>query len=646
MCVVQSQLTNGFLPFSDDAVEQSINQRFEWIVTQYSDRLAVKDLRGDVTYSALNRSANQLAHALLDQRGGVGEPVGLLLGKDAVAITAVVGVLKAGKAYVPLDPSYPFDRLRSISDHAQLTSILTDANNAQLAHRLSSRLVDVIRVDDLRDTRSTANPGLQLSADTLAAIFYTSGSTAEPKGVMQSHRNILHRAMIDTNRFYIRPTDRLSLLTSPSYSVSLRFLFGALLNGAAACSFDIAKEGLNALANWLSRDKITIYFSVPTVFRQLAGNLTESDDLSRVRLVDLGGEPVRKSDVELYKQYFPANCIFVNSLASNEAGLYRNYFVDKEMTISADLVPAGYEVGDKEVSLLDEYGHNVTSDQVGEITIRSRYLSPGYWRNNELTDKFFQPDDQDPLKRIYYTGDLGLCRPDGCLLYVGRKDFRSKIRGIRVELEEVESAIMRYPYVQEAVVIDRKAEESEDSRLIAYLVAEAKSNLDATMIRAFLKGELPDYMLPSSYVFLEALPLTLNGKIDRKAILDNYPVVVLKQPYLAPRNTIESQLVRIWESIFKLQPIGIDDNFLDIGGDSLLAMQVVSQVTKHFQLELQLQSLFRAPTVAELAEVITAHQEKLLRDNALTETLREVEAMTEEDAQRHASKLKSIIPNK
>ena len=147
-------------------------------------------------------------------------------------------------------------------------------------------------------------------------------------------------------------------------------------------------------------------------------------------------------------------------------------------------------------------------------------------------------------------------------------------------------------------------------------------------------------------MFLEALPLTLNGKIDRKAIIDNYPVVVLKQPYLAPRNTIESQLVRIWESIFKLQPIGIDDNFLDIGGDSLLAMQVVSQVIKHFQLELQLQSLFRAPTVAELAEVITAHQEKLLRDNALTETLREVEAMTEEDAQRHASKLKSIIPNK
>ena len=645
MVVVQSRSTNGFLPFSNDAVEQSINQRFEWTVNRHTDRLAVRDLRGDITYSALNRSANQLAHVLLDQRDGIGEPVGLLLGKDTGAITAIVGVLKAGKAYVPLDPSYPFDRLKSISEHAQLTSILTDANNAHLADRLSSNLVDVIRVDDLRDTRSTANPGLQLSADTLAAIFYTSGSTGEPKGVMQSHRNVLHRAMIDTNRFHICSHDRLSLLTSPSYSVSLRFLFGALLNGAAVCPFDIEKEGLDALANWLSRDKITIYFSVPTVFRQLAGNLTESDDLSRVRLVDLGGEPVRKSDVELFKQYFPTNCIFVNSLASNEAGLYRNYFVDKEMSFSGDLVPAGYEVGDKEVSLLDEYGHSVQSDQVGEIAIRSRYLSPGYWRNPELTDTFFQPDDQDPLKRIYYTGDLGLCRPDGCLLYVGRKDFRTKIRGIRVELEEVESAIVRHPSVQEAVVIDRKAGESEDSRLIAYLVAKAESNLDATVLRAFLKGELPDYMLPSSYVFLEALPLTPNGKVDRKAILDDYPVVALKQPYLSPRNAVESQLARIWESNFKLQPIGIDDNFLDLGGDSLLAMQVLSQVTKHFQLELQLQSLFQSPTVAEMAAVITAHQEKLLRDKAL-QMLSEVEAMTEEDAQRHATELKSTLPNK
>ena len=643
--MAESHPNSAFVPFDQDGVEHSITQRFEWIVDRYPDSLAVKDSRGDLTYSALNQSANRLAHVLLDEREGVGESVGLLLGKDAVAIAAVMGVLKAGKAYVPLDPSYPFDRLKSISEHAQLTSLLTDANNAQLADKLSSSHVDVIRVDHLSITRSAANPGLQLSADTLAAIFYTSGSTAKPKGVMQSHRNILHRAMIDTNRFHICSHDRLSLLTSPSYSVSLRNLFGALLNGAAVCSFDIEKEGLNALANWLSRDKITIYFSIPTVFRQLAGNLTQSDDLSRVRLVDLGGEPVRKCDVEIYQQYFPANCIFVNSLASNEAGLYRTYFIDKGTSISDDVVPAGYEVRDKEICLLDEHGNNVESDQVGEIVIRSRYLSPGYWRNPELTAKVFKQDTQDPLKRIYHTGDLGLRRPDGCLSYIGRKDFRTKIRGIRVELEEVESAIVRHPSVQEAVVIDRRDGESEDSRLITYLVVKPERNLGSTELRAFLKGELPDYMLPSSYVFLEALPLTPNGKVDRKAILHNYPVVALKQPYVAPRNSVESQLATIWETIFKLQPIGIHDNFLDLGGDSLLAMQVVSKVTKLFQLELQLQSLFQSPTVAEIAALIIAQQEKLLRDKALMQTLREVEAMTEE-AQRHVTELKSTIPIK
>ena len=358
---------------------------------------------------------------------------------------------------MPLDPSYPRPRLTAILEDSQASLILTDSRNLSLAKELASGGPALLKVDELDVSLSTENLGLSISPDAVAAIFYTSGSTGQPKGVMQSHRSVLHRVMIDTDNFHICPDDRLSLLSSPIYSVSLRNLFGALLNGAALCPFNIEEEGLANLADWLIQEKITIYFSVPTVFRHFTDSLVGGEHFSMLRLIYLAGEAATKRDVELYKKHFSPDCILVNSLASNEAGIIRQYFIDKETEIEGTIVPAGYEVDGKEILVLNDAGQEVGCNEVGEIAVKSRYLSPGYWRKPELTSAAFLPDPEGGDRRVYLTGDLGRMLPDGCLIHLGRNDTQVKIRGIKIEVSEIEMALLEHPAVKEAVVLAREA---------------------------------------------------------------------------------------------------------------------------------------------------------------------------------------------
>ena len=594
-----------FVEFSEELLEQSVVERFEKIVALYPDRIAVRTHGHTTTYAELNAQANRVAHhILLSNPKKTGAPIGLLLEPTDLAIGTVIGVLKSGNIYVPLDPSYPRARILSILDDSGAGFIVADAKNIVLAAGLAAKSRSCLTAEEITAEPRTENPCVSLSPTTPMAIFYTSGTTGQPKGVVQNHRNVLHRIMVDTNNFHISRDDRLSLLSSPSYSVSLRNLFGGLLNGAAVCPFDASGDGLRGLKTWLIQESVTIYFSVPTVFRQLVESIHERTDFSCLRLMYLGGETVTPEDVRLCQRYFPKT-IVVNSLASNETGIIRIYYMDKDTVVPQDRIPAGYAVAGKEILVVNENGERVGTGDIGEICVRSRYLSPGYWRNPDLTEAAFKPDPEHPEIRLYHTGDLGYLCEDDCLIHLGRKGSRAKIRGARVELEEVEAALREHPAIRD-VVVDTVKGVFEADRLIAYVVLVEGQAPTITELRHELKRNLPPYMIPSSFIFLTTLPLTPNGKIDRQALpKPDQSRPELKAPYVPPRTADEEQLVEIWSKVLSIDRVGVQDNFFDLGGNSLAAAVLVSQINRGLSANLTISAFYQAPTVEMLVKVLS-----------------------------------------
>ena len=592
--------TNAFIRFEKEETEQSIPQRFEQQVSRYPDRLAVKTGDHQLTYEELNKVANRVARALLAQRGQGAESIALLLEHDASMIAAILGVLKAGKVYVPLDPSFPHARNAYILEDSQAGLIITNDENRSLAESFQNRH-PLIDIDEIGTGLSDENVNLSISADNLAYIIYTSGSTGQPKGVVQNHRNALQVAMRYTNGLQISAEDRLTLLQSYSVAGSVSNMLGALLNGASLFPFNVKEEGLTRLADWLIEEAVTVYHSVPTVFRQFANTLTGKEEFPGLRMIRLGGEPVYAEEVRLYKRYFPSDSIFVNSYGASEAASVLRYCVDKNTEISGAVVPVGYPLGDVEILLLDDEGAAVGFDHVGEIAIKSRHTSPGYWRRPDLTRAAFTTDPQDGGDRIYRTGDVGYRQADGCLVVTGRNDFRVKIRGFRIEVAEIELALRGLTKVKEAAVVAHEDQRGE-KQLVAYVVGQAPTTSE---LRDFLKDKLPDYMVPSAFVVLDALPLTPNGKLDRLALpAPNLARPELDTNFVAPRNALEEQLVEIWVEVLGVTRVGVHDDFFELGGHSLRATQLVSRVREVFQVELPLLSLFEEPTIGGLAERI------------------------------------------
>jgi amino acid adenylation domain-containing protein len=424
--------TNTFIEFKKENIEQSIPDRFEQQVDRYPNRLAVKAKSHALTYDTLNKVTNRVARAILAQRGEGEEPIALLLGHSGSAIIAILGILKAGKIYVPLDPSYPQARMTYMLEDSQAGLIVTNNKNLSLAaslatHRATQNVCPVLNINEIDTSLSTENLGLSIPPDTNAYLIYTSGSTGQPKGVVHTHRNALHKIRGYTNHCHICADDRLLLLASFSFSSSTATIFGALLNGAAVFPFNVKEQGLTRLAGWLIQEEITIYHSVATSFRHFIGTLTGEETFPKLRLIRLGSETIYKQDVELYRRHFPQDCILYVGMSTTETGSVCRYFVDKETEITDNVVPAGHAVEGMEILLLDDEGQTVGLNQVGEIAVRSRCLSPGYWRRPDLTRAKFLPDPEGGDKRIYLTGDLGRMRPDGCLEHLGRKDFQVKI---------------------------------------------------------------------------------------------------------------------------------------------------------------------------------------------------------------------------
>jgi amino acid adenylation domain-containing protein len=590
----------AFVPFLREDIEQSIPARFEQMVRRYPDRLAIKTSQHNWTYDILNREANRLAQALVGHIGGGRSAVVILLEQSAPLIAAYLGAMKAGKLAVVLDPSQPSSRLAEFMEETEPTCVVTNADQLNLAVELAGPTCPVIRLDQLPADLSDSAPDTPSAPADLAMILYTSGSTGRPKGVIGDHRSWIHNASSYANTFYISCEDRVTLL-SLGTSQAVKNICMALLNGAALFPFEVRQRGLAEFLALLEREKITITVMGASLFRSLADVLPKPEHLTNLRLIRLGSEPVQKTDLDLYKKHFPCHCLLVNGLASGETQTIRFYCMDHKSEISADILPVGYPVEDKTILLLDDNGKEVEFGQVGEIVVKSEYLAPGYWRNPELTDAVFRPSETPGGARLYFTGDLGRMDQDGCLTCLGRKNARVKIRGYGVDLIEVEIALTNLDPVKEAVVMAHQ-NNAGYAYLVAYIVPVILPGPTNNALRQALSETLPDYMIPTTFVILGALPRTTSGKIDRQALpAPGRPYRDLSRPLTLPRNQTETTIAKIWGEVLGHETVDVHDHFYDLGGESLQALRIMAKIRQTFKVDVDIQSLIDAPTVAEMA---------------------------------------------
>lgn len=586
----------GYIPFGRSEINQSIPSRIYAQVTRAPNHLAVTGPGGELSYADLHQQSNQIANALLRVIDDCPQPIGLLIGQQTRLISAMLGVLKAGCSYVPLDPATSKTELKKSLADAQPKVLCISREMRQLADSLK-RQSRIVVVEDALKVESDDDPAVSPLPEDTAYIYYTSGTTGKAKGVFDSHRNVLHNVMRYTNSLGIVPSDRLTLLQSCGFSGAVSNVFSALCNGATLVMFDLRRHGFAAVSEAIEQHEITIYHSVPTIFSRLL--TLRGRGWNQVRVVRLEGDQMRHADAELFRRHFPPSCALINGLGATETGLTHQYVVPRS-TESSPTVPVGYATCDVSVVLLDKQGRAVPPGAVGEIIISSPYLACGYWNRPDLTASRF--DDRGPTEsRAYRSGDLGRFRGDGALELVGRSGGQVRLNGREIDLHRIETALTALPGVNDAIVA-KIPSEGTHSQLVGYLVCESKMPAIDYVRDALASAGIPSWSLPAQLMELETLPLDANGKVRRSDL--PAPQAPVRMPVLLARTNTELRVAKVYASVLGLDPIGIQENFYSMGGDSLMAVDAIVQLEREFESKLP-QSLFLShPTIETLASAL------------------------------------------
>jgi amino acid adenylation domain-containing protein/non-ribosomal peptide synthase protein (TIGR01720 family) len=582
-----------------------IHELFEAQMEQMPAAVAVVCNSQQLTYSALNQRANQLAHYLRTLGVGPEVCVGLCVERSLEMVVGLLGILKAGGAYVPLDPAYPLERLASMVADAQVAVLVTQQ---QYIAALPTQGVQVACLEtdwECIAEQSEANPASGVIPENLAYVMYTSGSTGTPKGVMVEHREML--AFLHGFE-HVAPGGEVCSGTAVcpfSFDVSVWECFSMLCFGRTL--HIILPEVLTApeqFAHYLVHHRITSAYIPPSLLADVAGCLEQQHERIALTRLLVGVEPINQGILQRFRD-LSEHMRIVNGYGPTETTVCATLFRFHTATEPDRRTPIGTGVHGDEVYLLDDNLQPVPIGIPGELHIGGVGLARGYINHPELTAEKFMPHPFSEVQgaRLYKTGDLARYLPDGNLEFLGRRDQQVKIRGYRIELEEIEAALRQHPAVRETVVLTREDERLGDKRLVTYLVANQEPAPTPHALRSFLKQKLPEYMVPSAFVVLKALPLTSNGKIDRQALPGPDP---MQSPcaatFAAPRTPEESALAGIWAAVLGLEQVGIHDNFFELGGDSIRSMQIVARANRA-GLRLIPKQLFQHQTIAELSVI-------------------------------------------
>lgn len=588
--------------------------------TAAPDAIAVEAGGSTLTYAELEARANQLANRLVELGVGRETVVALCLGRSAESVMCSLAVLKAGGAYLPLDPAYPTERLAFMLNDAQPRVLIT---NSEVSRNLPAGSWSVIEIDADREVArcSNAAPVVQTAKDQLAYVIYTSGSTGQPKGVEVTIENLLNLISWHQSEFDVSAKDRASHLASVGFDAAVWEVWPYLTAGASLHLPDEStRVSPDSLRDWLVANQITISF-IPTA---LAESLMQMDwpTETALRFLLTGADtlhryPQKGLPFEVVNNYGPTECTVVTTSgrvnSANEAS---------ELLISG-LPTIGQPIANTEVFILDENLCQVMSGAAGELYVGGMNVARGYRNRPDLTAERFigNPFSDGQSARLYRTGDLARHLPNGDIAYLGRADEQIKILGYRIEPSEIEAAIGRHPAIAASAVIARGSNCAE-KRLTAYITMRNGVTPSAAELREFLKTSLPEYMLPSIFARLDRLPLTANGKVDRAGLPEPTIENTLRdEDFIGPRTPIETRLAKILCSLLNLSEVSVNDNFFLLGGHSLLGTQLIGKIRNAFGVDMALRTLFDAPSIAELSSEI----ERLI--------FARVESMSEEEAQ-------------
>jgi amino acid adenylation domain-containing protein len=611
--------------------ESCIHQLFQAQVARTPEAVAVSFAGNQLSYLELNRRANQLAHHLRSLGVTTGSHVAICLDHSIETVVCILGVLKAGAAYLPLDPQQPPARLTFMLADAKSTLLLTQQHLGEHFSNTAAQLVCIdTQWDVIAQQSSQELASANTSADT-AYLIYTSGSTGEPKAVIISHRSLVNY-IYWAARVYLRE-ERLSfaLYSSLAFDLTVTSIFTPLVTGNTLFIYS-AEDGVPSLLQILDENTVGVLKLTPSHLSLLKDR---NNHESSVKRLIVGGESLMTSlarevsesfggDVEIYNEYGPTEATVGCMI----------YQFDPEADVRA-AVSIGVPAANAEIYLLDEEMEPVAENVLGEIYIGGDGLAQGYWQRAEMTAERFVPDPFSPDggARLYRTGDIGRRLRGGDLEYVGRLDEQVKVRGYRIELGEIESVINAHAQVKETLVTAREDDLGE-KRLVAYVVGNGEEEVRTDELRSYLKERLPEYMLPAAFVVLAEIPLTPNGKVNYRALPE--PELIrpeLQQNYVAPRTPTEERLTTVFSEVLGIEGVGIEDNFFELGGHSLLATQVISRVREAFNIEVPLRRIFEQPSVAGLAVVIAQSQAEQANSVEIAQMLAELDQLSDDEVQ-------------
>ncbi|HSM01433.1 MAG TPA: AMP-binding protein [Acidimicrobiia bacterium] len=578
----------------------NIATRFEAAVELDPNAPAVRTRHRQVTFEELNDLANRVAWHVLENVGRVDDPITTVYRDDISLIAAMLGVVKTGNVVLPIDAGDPTERMLTLIERARSSVILAD--------EVIGRTLELPHHDPLGPgvgPTGSGNPLVEIDSDDPAVLIFTSGTTGTPKGVLRGHHGF-DTAFAGGGSWSVGPGSRVSLLPSLAFTSGIGAVFTALLSGATACRFDPKMEGIHRLGTWIRTEEITHLWVGPASLRRMLDDTDPHERFPTVRVVYASGAPLLRRDVELFQRHFSEDCVMINSLAMTETGIVARYIIEKDTPIDGDVIPVGYPMEGVRVFLIDEDGREVEAGQTGMIHVESPYLVSGYWRDPDMTARSFVPHPSGGEGTVYRAGDLAIEDDDGRIRLVGRTDDRIKIRGYSVDLLEVERSLAGLKPIRDAIVVDREIR--GESRIVAYFVPERKRRVPTTSdLRESLAKVLPEHALPSTFVPLDAIPLTARGKVDKKALPDADAARRRRRRSRKASDDLERALVDIWEGVLGLEPVGVDEHFFDeLAGTSMQALRVFAQIARRLDLDLAPTTLLAAPTISSLAAVIRA----------------------------------------